>query len=49
MGLPLGETSYFRITGVLADGTPAAVVHYSAARGDYVQDATASVVRQRQR
>ncbi|MFE7232209.1 PA14 domain-containing protein [Streptomyces sp. NPDC057596] len=34
--LPLGETSYFRITGILADGTPAAVVHYSAARGDYV-------------
>ncbi|MFF9124411.1 hypothetical protein ACF09J_14075 [Streptomyces sp. NPDC014889] len=34
--LPLGETSYFRITGILADGTPAAVVHYSAAKGDYV-------------
>ncbi|MFB7795552.1 hypothetical protein ACFC0R_36055 [Streptomyces sp. NPDC056086] len=36
VSLPLGETSYFRITGILADGTPAAVVHYSAARGDYV-------------
>ncbi|MEU3204931.1 hypothetical protein ABZ702_13850 [Streptomyces cyaneofuscatus] len=32
----LGETSYFRITGTLADGTPGAVVHYSVARGAYV-------------
>ncbi|MFI7236423.1 PA14 domain-containing protein [Streptomyces cyaneofuscatus] len=32
----LGETSYFRITGTLADGTPGAVVHYSVARGSYV-------------
>jgi predicted 3-demethylubiquinone-9 3-methyltransferase (glyoxalase superfamily) len=36
VSVPIGETSYFRITGVLTDGTPAAVVHYSAARGDYV-------------
>ncbi|MER7968221.1 PA14 domain-containing protein [Streptomyces sp. NPDC096080] len=34
--LPLGETSFLRITGVLADGTPAAVVHHAAAKGDYV-------------
>ncbi|MFE3722959.1 PA14 domain-containing protein [Streptomyces cyaneofuscatus] len=32
----LGETSYFRITGTLADGTPGAVVHHSVARGSYV-------------
>ncbi|SFF02244.1 hypothetical protein SAMN02787118_103363 [Streptomyces mirabilis] len=31
--MKLGQTSYFRITGVLTDGTPAAVVHASAARG----------------
>ncbi|WP_433399999.1 PA14 domain-containing protein [Streptomyces sp. CA-146814] len=34
--LPLGETSHFRITGTLADGTPGAVAHYSLARGSYV-------------
>jgi hypothetical protein len=32
----LGRTTYLRITGVLPDGTPAAVVHPSAARGAYV-------------
>ncbi|MFF2716186.1 PA14 domain-containing protein [Streptomyces sp. NPDC058011] len=32
----LGETSFFRITGTLADGTPGAVAHYSVARGSYV-------------
>ncbi|MFF7189449.1 fibronectin type III domain-containing protein [Streptomyces sp. NPDC008222] len=36
VSMPLGQTSYFRITGVLADGTPAAVVHASAARGAFV-------------
>jgi hypothetical protein len=34
--MKLGETSYFRITGVLADGTSAAVVHAAGARGAYV-------------
>lgn len=34
--MELGQTSYFRITGVRTDGTPAAVVHASAARGAYV-------------
>ncbi|MGW2059008.1 PA14 domain-containing protein [Streptomyces sp. NPDC001840] len=34
--LPFGETSHFRITGTLADGTPGAVVHYSVARGSSV-------------
>ncbi|MFF4245887.1 PA14 domain-containing protein [Streptomyces sp. NPDC001822] len=34
--LPRGETSHFRITGILADGTPGAVVHYSVAQGSYM-------------
>ncbi|MGW1157697.1 hypothetical protein ACWD5Q_12810 [Streptomyces sp. NPDC002513] len=32
--LTRGETTYFRITGVLADGTTAAVTHSSTALGD---------------
>jgi hypothetical protein len=31
--MKLGETAYFRITGVLADGTSAAMVHAADARG----------------
>ncbi|MGW1591398.1 PA14 domain-containing protein [Streptomyces sp. NPDC002386] len=34
--MQLGQTSYFRITGLLADGTSAAVVHAAAARGAFV-------------
>ncbi|GAA2231455.1 hypothetical protein GCM10010360_64210 [Streptomyces nogalater] len=34
--MQLGQTSYFRITGLLADGTSAAVAHAAAARGAFV-------------
>ncbi|WP_299535276.1 PA14 domain-containing protein [uncultured Streptomyces sp.] len=32
----LGVTAYFRITGVAADGTTAAVAHFASARGAYL-------------
>lgn len=34
--MQLGQTSYFRITGLLSDGTPTVVAHASAARGAFV-------------
>ncbi|NYV73450.1 PA14 domain-containing protein [Streptomyces sp. UH6] len=34
--VPTGSTTFFRITGTLADGTTAAVTHYAAAKGSAV-------------